>query len=807
MEQKNLLTQALEFIQAQQRHRWWLRMMTGMAAVVVFVTTYLLILPAITMENSTFEVTATPSEAVLGEVIDSEIYAVADDGREETFFVLSADGNNAGLDESRLDFDSDGIASIEDENGQAIDLHREYTEAGEARYWFVLQEGQSASFSLPWVNGADRYRSEVIEEEIPVEPEETPVEEEFPEEPELPETTLPAEEVPSEEIPPTDTDTGETLPPETETVPEEPSEQPEEPESSETEPGDSDGVAPLPEETPSDTEIPSAGVPQEPEIPAVEDNKPALPEEAAPVEDKEQALPEETSPVETGEPAEDMTGQTETSDSDSLATPSNATFASASISHVRYGGITSMQTVGASAISLSRHGVPMVARAAVVATPSDVDETGEDEGPTETPDPEPADNSENEIEYETVRYTETVLDREGDPEQEGSLTLTFGCGRSLEDAAAGGQSISLSWLDEAPVDVPETPLTVTKEGSFDEQMGQLFYTVAISAEQDCGGTIDVTDRFEAGGTPAHYEADSFHLVLLGADGLETEVPSYLPMIEAREGNFQSFVLSGLPALAAGESYRLTYTAVPEPADGPGGAFQVSNTASAAVAEPTGAVFLMEERDAPVPAEDSCIVVYENLLNISGSGIMSYIEIPAIGVSLPIYHGVEDTVLQIAIGHIEGSSLPIGGPSTHCVVSGHRGLPSAKLFTDLDKLAVGDVFLIRVLDEVLTYEVDQIHIVEPDDMSLLEIEEGQDLCTLVTCTPYGVNSHRLLVRGHRIENQESASSIRITADAMQIEPILVAPAVAAPMLLILLIGLLVGGVKYDSRKKVKRSKKK
>ena len=171
--------------------------------------------------------------------------------------------------------------------------------------------------------------------------------------------------------------------------------------------------------------------------------------------------------------------------------------------------------------------------------------------------------------------------------------------------------------------------------------------------------------------------------------------------------------------------------------------------------------------------------------------MGYIEIPAIGVALPIYHGTEDTVLQIAIGHIEGSSLPVGGPGTHCVVSGHRGLPSAKLFTDLDKLVEGDTFMLRVLDEVLTYEVDQIHIVEPREVELLEIEEGQDLCTLVTCTPYGINSHRLLVRGHRIENQESAASIRVTADAMQIEPILVAPAVAAPILLILLIVLLVG----------------
>lgn len=195
--------------------------------------------------------------------------------------------------------------------------------------------------------------------------------------------------------------------------------------------------------------------------------------------------------------------------------------------------------------------------------------------------------------------------------------------------------------------------------------------------------------------------------------------------------------------------------------------------------------------------------YEDMLNISGNGIMGYIEIPVIGVSLPIYHGVEDTVLQIAIGHIEGTSLPVGGLSTHCVVSGHRGLPSAKLFTDLDKLVEGDIFLLRVLDEILTYEVDQIHIVEPQELDLLEIEDGQDLCTLVTCTPYGVNSRRLLVRGHRIENQESASSIRVTADAMQIEPILVAPVVAAPMLLLLLIWLLVSGPKKSSRRKKKK----
>ena len=195
--------------------------------------------------------------------------------------------------------------------------------------------------------------------------------------------------------------------------------------------------------------------------------------------------------------------------------------------------------------------------------------------------------------------------------------------------------------------------------------------------------------------------------------------------------------------------------------------------------------------------------YEKLLNITGNGIMGYIEIPAIGVSLPIYHGVEDTVLQIAVGHIEGTSLPVGGPSTHCVISGHRGLPSARLFTDLDELTEGDIFMLRVLDEVLTYEVDQIRIVEPQEVELLEIEDGQDLCTLVTCTPYGVNSHRLLVRGHRIENRESASSIRVTADAMQMEPLLVALSAAAPMLLALFIWLLVSGPKKGGRKKKRK----
>lgn len=162
--------------------------------------------------------------------------------------------------------------------------------------------------------------------------------------------------------------------------------------------------------------------------------------------------------------------------------------------------------------------------------------------------------------------------------------------------------------------------------------------------------------------------------------------------------------------------------------------------------------------------------YEGLLDVTGTGIMGYIKIPRIGVSLPIYHGTDDTILQVAIGHIPGSSLPVGGEGTHTVISGHRGLPSARLFTDIDQLEEGDLFTLHVVDQTLTYQVDQIRTVLPDQLEDLAIDDGQDYCTLVTCTPYGVNTHRLLVRGHRVPNE---SVTDVTADAERIDPLLVA----------------------------------
>lgn len=186
--------------------------------------------------------------------------------------------------------------------------------------------------------------------------------------------------------------------------------------------------------------------------------------------------------------------------------------------------------------------------------------------------------------------------------------------------------------------------------------------------------------------------------------------------------------------------------------------------------------------------------YLGLLNVSGNGIIGYIEIPDIHCELPIYHGTDADALQIGVGHIEGSSLPVGGESTHCAISGHRGLPSAKLFSDLDKLTVGDRFSLRVLDDTLTYEVDQIHTVLPGEMDELEIVEGEDYCTLVTCTPYGVNTHRLLVRGHRVENSTDKEPARVATDETRTEPlgkisILLPVLVFAILLMLLLVFLL------------------
>lgn len=193
-------------------------------------------------------------------------------------------------------------------------------------------------------------------------------------------------------------------------------------------------------------------------------------------------------------------------------------------------------------------------------------------------------------------------------------------------------------------------------------------------------------------------------------------------------------------------------------------------------------------------DPSLVKGYEEILDVSGTGIMGYISIDKLHLELPIYHGLSDGVLQIASGHIEGSSFPVGGVNTHAAISGHRGLPSARLFTDLDELEVGDRFTVTVLNRVVTYEVDKISIVLPTEVDGLQIIDGESYCTLVTCTPYGINTHRLLVRGKQVDGI-SKPHIYVEAEAYKIDPIVVTPAVAAPMLLILLIWML-----FTSRKR-------
>lgn len=192
--------------------------------------------------------------------------------------------------------------------------------------------------------------------------------------------------------------------------------------------------------------------------------------------------------------------------------------------------------------------------------------------------------------------------------------------------------------------------------------------------------------------------------------------------------------------------------------------------------------------------------YNSLLNMSGTGVMGYIQIPNINVNLPIYHGTDESVLQVAVGHLEGTSLPIGGESTHAALSGHRGLPSAKLFTDLDRIVEGDVFTVTILGQTVTYMVDQIRIVVPEDVSELMIQDGEDYCTLITCTPYGINSHRMLVRGCRIENIREA--VVIVSEATKVPNYLVIPAVGVPLLFILLLLMMI----YYSLFKPKKSRK-
>ena len=193
--------------------------------------------------------------------------------------------------------------------------------------------------------------------------------------------------------------------------------------------------------------------------------------------------------------------------------------------------------------------------------------------------------------------------------------------------------------------------------------------------------------------------------------------------------------------------------------------------------------------------------YNEILDVTGTGMMGYLAIEKLGVELPLYHGISADVLNVACGHLEGTSFPVGGENVHSVLSAHRGLPHARLFTDLDKMELGDTFRITILDRTVTYQVDQIKVVRPEEIDDVQIIDGEDHCTLLTCTPYGINSHRLLVRGTRIEN--AVPPLYVTSDAYRIDSLVATPVVAAPILLVLFIVLMVKYRKKGSKSLVSK----
>lgn len=204
---------------------------------------------------------------------------------------------------------------------------------------------------------------------------------------------------------------------------------------------------------------------------------------------------------------------------------------------------------------------------------------------------------------------------------------------------------------------------------------------------------------------------------------------------------------------------------------------------------------LAQLNAPL-VEHNLLPDYNSILNVGGTGMMGYITVPKISQELPVYHGTSDGVLSVAVGHLQGTSLPVGGKNTHCVVSAHRGLPTAVLFTHLDRMEIGDIFYFTILDRTITYEVDQIRIIEPDDASLIQIKDGKDYCTLLTCTPYGINTQRLLVRGHQIDASQTRN-LYVANEAYRIEPLVVMPIVALPIIFVLLIYVMFAPVKKES----------
>ena len=559
-----------------------------MAAVVVFVTTYLLILPALTMEHGTFEVTPVSLEAVLGETINTDIFATAEDGREETFFALSADGDNAGLDEGQFDFDRDGMVVITDQNGLNIELHREYTGDGKAHYWFTLAEGQSASFSLPWVNGMNRYRSEVTEQEVPVQPEESLVENEV------------LDELSEDPV--------ETPPPENDTVPEEAS-------GKTASAGQNDGSMASPADSGEDAIAYETVYHTETvlEQSGDRDQGGALTITFGQGSSLDAALRQADGTIGlTWEAAESLLKIP--ADATSWATVEKEGFPTSNINALF--ALPEEDTVA----GLEANGRSHDFSGNIINVTVSKLENGQWVPSTEFTD---GDSVRMEIHYtipqdtvgadnQTIHYQlpdgirlsqqeqGTVYDGQTPVgtytiSQDGLITIVFndnyaddkpftgqiqfqGTVSSNKDGSDNNISFGAGGTITVKPNPDPTDVRADKSGSYNEQDGKLHYTIEVTTTKGTNGTIKVTDSFQSGNTSATYDTDSFQIIKVDANGQETAINGYTPDITSGgwDGAPQQFTITDLPALQAGESYRITYTATPGKTSNINGYSDVSN---------------------------------------------------------------------------------------------------------------------------------------------------------------------------------------------------------------------------------------
>lgn len=628
MDQKNLLTQALGFIRDQRRYRWWLRIVTGMAAAVVFVTTYLLILPAITMEHSILEITATPSEIALGRTIYTEVFAEAEDDREETVFVLIADGDNAGLDENRIDFENDA-AFIKDETGQKIKLFREYEGDGTVQYWFTLERGQSVRFELPWINGVDRYRDDWIREEVleVPDPVQTPSELYAPESGRTPENGPSAETSPGVD-PETSSDpvaTGSDLA----AVPVKENGIRREIRVSAENAGDEkfflswhqvpsvarsygtatpsdmdeeelelDEPVELILDQPGDVEeegflvitFGSGGTLKEAkrraedtvELSWLEELPFEIPENAtswATVE-KEDFLSEDFGVREMALFEEEAAGLAENGSGHNFA--DNIT--SVTVSKLENGQwVPGTEFTDGDSVRVEiNYTIPANTVGAAnqkihYQLPDGIRLSREETGPvydSQTPVGTYAIGTDGMI---TITFNDTFADDKpftGTIQFQGTLSADSGGGEQEIEFGGDGGTITVK-PNASPTDI-----RVEKEGSYNKEDGKLHYTVTVSTTKGTEDTVTISDSFVTGNTSAAYDEGSFQIVKVKADGTQETVRGYTPEFgTAWTGGPETFTIKDLPKLEAGEKYIVTYTATPEKTSDSSGSSSVNNNAT------------------------------------------------------------------------------------------------------------------------------------------------------------------------------------------------------------------------------------